>query len=72
VVDPRVPPAYVSDPEDHATGSYGHSLSALADLGTQEIQGTLAMGSPLTDSNRLLEFGMYASMRDALPAPFLI
>jgi len=49
--DPRVPPAYVSDPEDHATGSYGRSLSASADLGTQEIQGTLAMGSPLTDSD---------------------
>jgi len=51
VADPRVPPAYVSDPEDHATGSYGRSLSASADLGTQEIQGTLAMGSPLTDSD---------------------
>ena len=51
MADPRVLPAYVSDPEDHVTGSYGHSLSASADLRTQEIQGTLAMGSPLTDSD---------------------
>jgi len=41
VADPHVPPAYVSDPEDHVTGSYGRSLSASADLRTQEIQGTL-------------------------------
>ena len=47
-VESRALPADVSDPEDHATGSYGHSPLASADHGTQEMPGTL--GSPLTDS----------------------